>query len=305
VSQRGAGIQRGLDYFERALALDPEYALAHAGISGALALLGFYGYMPAYEGMPKARRAAQRAIDIDPKLAEPYASLMFVMWAYDWDWSGAERAFQRAIALDDRLTPAYLWRALHQSAHGWFEDAIATTKRAIEIDPLSGPSHLAHAVAYISARRFDDAETAAHRGIEIDPNLWPATWARGVALRAAGRLEEAFTLLEQSATMSRRHHWPLSELVVAHAIAGHPQEGQRLREELVERARTQYVPPGSMAVACLGLGLTDEAFEWLERAYREHDTFVTFNHWPYPGTADPRWRQMYRRIGLGSDTRYK
>jgi serine/threonine protein kinase/Flp pilus assembly protein TadD len=302
VNQRGAAVLRGLECFEQALRLDSSYALAHAGIASALALLGFTGYVPGYEALPNARRAALTAIDLDPLLAEPYPPLMLVTWAHDWDWARAEREFRRAVALDDRLESAYMWHALHLAgAHGRFDEAIQAGTRAIEIDPLSAANLAALASCYIYAGLFDEAEAASRRALELAPTLWSAERFLGDALRHSGRTEEAVEHLTRAVALSDRHHWPIQELAHLLLSIGRSDEARRLCEELIDRVRTRYVPPMSIGYAFGLLDRGDEAFEWLERAYRERDALPLWKHWPYAiGTNDPRRAAIFRRMGLQS-----
>ena len=306
VNQRGVAIMRGLECFEQALGLDPGYALAHAGVASAFALLGFYGYIPNYEAMPKARRAAERAIDLSPSLAEAHASLILVKWGYDWDYDGAEREFARTIAIDDRSTSAYLWHALYLSrTQGRFDEAGAATRRAIEIDPLSAPSHMAQASALVAARRFEEGYASSRQALEIDPNLFPAEWIGGVALQQLNRTEESMTCLEHGAAISNRHHWPLQELVDLYTRIGRHGDALRLCDELCERARTtRYVPPFTLGHACSRIGRVNDGRDWLERAYREHDAFLIFNRWPLDvGANNAVMADIFRRAGLTPDPR--
>jgi serine/threonine protein kinase len=300
INQRGAAMSQGLEYFQQALALDPDYALAHSGIASALALLGFYGYLPAYEAMPKARRSALTAIDLDGALADPYAPLMLVTYLYDWDFARAERQFRRAVELNDRLTAAYQWHSLHLAIHGRFDEAIAAGTRAVEIDPLSAAAHGTLAVGYINAGRFEDAEAISRRAIDLDPQLWVGIRTRAKALHELGRHDQAIADLEHAVSLSNRHHWPLQDLAeVFHAI-GRADEASRLCSELVERASSsRYIPPMNVSAAMGILGRSEEMFEWMERAYRERDALIVLNYWPSRVTVDgARIAALLRRVGV-------
>jgi len=306
INQRGAATQQGLECFEQALSMDPGYALAHSGIASALALLGFYGYLPMYEAMPKARRSALNAIDLDPSLAEPHAPLMFVLWAYDWDWDRAEREFRLAIELNERLTAAYPWHALHLGCHGRFDEAIATAKRAVEIDPLAAVAYSTLAAVYMNARRFEESIAAAVRAVELDPQLWIAERMSGISLIELGRVDEGLAHIERGVALSHRHHWALQDLAAALRASGKVRESDALCDEIVERAQTGYVPPGSVAMALNLANRGDQAAEWLERAYRERDCLPVWNYWPSSMTArgnGSRVAEMMRRVGLAPNPR--
>jgi serine/threonine-protein kinase len=303
VNQRGASIRQGLDCFERSLALDPGHAPAHAALANSLGLLAFYGYAPPYEAMPKARAAALTAIAIDPTLAEPHAALLFVSWAYDWDWKHAERLFTRAIDLDPRNVSAYQWRSLQLSfTEGRQDDAIAVVKRAVQIDPLSAPAYTTLSTAYVCAKRYDEAAEIALRGMDLDPQLWIIQRVRVVCLRELGQLDAALALGEQALVISNRHHWMLQEQMETLYVAGRTDAAKTLAEEQVERGRsaTRYIPPMNVAGGYAMLGKKQESMEWLERAYREHDMLPIWNSWPLrtPTIRDAAGAAILRRTGL-------
>src|SRR5262249_24390662 len=156
-----------LECFEQALAMDGQYAPAHAGIAMAMTLLGFYGYVPAYDAMPRARRSAQIALDRDPTLVDARAAVQFVSWCYDWDWGTAEREFHRTTTIDPRFVTAYVSHAVHLSfAHGRHDEALAAARRAVEIDPLSAIVFMASANAMVSAGLWEEAEQHGRRAVE-------------------------------------------------------------------------------------------------------------------------------------------
>ncbi|HZR23608.1 MAG TPA: protein kinase [Vicinamibacterales bacterium] len=301
VNQRGISLRNGLECFSRALALDPNYAAAHAGIGSALGLLSFYGYAPPYEAMPKARRAAQAAIAADPTLAEPHAVLQFVAFQYDWDPAQAGREFHQAVTLDNRLVAAYLWRVTELSAYGRFEEANAIAHRAVEIDPLSAISMAVLASALLFAQLFDEAERMTREAVELDPALWVAIRLRSVALAHLSRIDEAIAAGEQCLSISQRHPRAVVDLACTYRRIGRMADAARLAEEILDRARSGYMPPTSIALALASIDRLDESFEWWERAYRERDALPMFNYWPHfpPAlVADPRMRSLFARMGL-------
>jgi serine/threonine protein kinase/Tfp pilus assembly protein PilF len=301
VNQRGGAVMRGLETFEQARRLDPDYAPAHAGIASARALLGFYGYLPGYEALPQARSAALTAIDLDPTFAEPYAVLVLVAWIYDWDWAQADRLFRRATTLDDRNASAYAMQALHLAgAHGRFDEATRIARRAAEIDPLAPAILGSLASCYLYAGEYDEAADTARRALELQPDMWNAERFLGSALRGRGRIDEAVAHLERAVEVSNGHHWPAQELADLLMAIGRRDEAVRLCDAIIERGRTGYVPPMAIGAAYGLSGRTDTAFEWLERAYRERDALPLWKHWPFAiGRDDPRRDDIFRRMGLG------
>ena len=301
VNQRGASLVHALDYFEQAIALDGKYAPARAGLANALALIGLFGYAPGYEAMPRARREALAAIDQAPSLAEAHASLMLVTFLHDWDWPRAEREFQAAVALDERLTNAYQFHSLHMAAHGRFKESIEAAMRAVEIDPLSGILHAVLALAFVYAGDYDRCIAPAERAIELDPRIWTAERVRVIALWQRGGGDEALAQAEKLLDASLRHHWIMSDLAEIYAGLGRHDEVTRLVDEIEDRERTGYVPAITMATMLANAGRDDEAFAWLQRAYREHDPFPVWNCWPImpePFARDARFSAILKRVGL-------
>ena len=307
VNQRGAGIAKGLECYERALALDPGYGAAHGGIAIALALLGFYGYVPAYETLPRARRAAHNAIASGHALAEAYTVLQFVSFCYDWDWAQSEREFAQATTLNAKLPIAYQWHSLYLAARGRFDEAVAAAARTVEIDPLSALAHAVHAFSFVYAGRFDETVAAARRVEQLDPQVWIADYALTAASCGSGRIEEALSAGERCAAKSERHPWPLMTLSVAYSLAGRIADAARIADELIERDRHGYVLPLAIAQALASAERVEEAVAYFQRAYREHDSLPLWNHWPSipPSFAtDRRFREILVRVGLKPGPRF-
>src|SRR5262245_4459827 len=307
VNQRGAGVAKGLECYERAIALDPGYGAAHGGIAIALALLGFYGYVPAYETLPRARRAAHNAIASGHALAEAYTVLQFVSFCYDRDWAQSEREFAQATTLNDKLPIAYQWHSLYLAARGRFDEAMAAAGRTVEIDPLSALAHAVHAFSFGYAGRFDQTLAAVRRVQQLDPQVWIADYALAAASCGSGRIEEALSAGERAAAKSERHPWPLMTLSVACRLAGRIADAARIADELIERDRHGYVLPLAIAQALASAERVEEAVAYFQRAYREHDSLPLWNHWPaIPPlfATDRRFREILVRVGLEPGPRF-
>jgi serine/threonine protein kinase/tetratricopeptide (TPR) repeat protein len=302
MNQRGAGIAQGMALLREAVALAPEYAPAHAALADAYALIGFYGYAPSYEVMPKARQSAQHALALNPELAEAHAPLVFVSWTYDWDFPRARREFDAAMALAPRMVTALIWWSLYLSAAlGDFTEAIAVGERAIEVDPLSAATYVAVSVVYMCAGQHAEAEALARRAVELSPG-WLAGRVLGIALSLQGKHDEAISTLEAALTPSGGHTWMISTLCHCHAWAGHAAEARRYHDMLVAAVSAgKYVQPMMLGSTYAVVGELDAAFDWFERAYRERDPLPVINFWP-PYTsevvADPRFDALMTRVGL-------
>jgi serine/threonine protein kinase/Tfp pilus assembly protein PilF len=301
LNQRGGELVRGLAWLERVIALDPKFALAHAGLGDAYALLGFYGYMPSYEAMPRARRSAQIAIDLDPTLAEPHGTLMFVSWTYDWDWDRTRVEFERAMALNPRLPNTLQWHATYLGlVEGSFEPAVAEARRAIDLDPLSGSAHAVLGTLWLCDGKYGDAQTSLNRAIELDPRLWVAHRSLGLTFMQQQRYDEALAIFDDALALSKRHPWILSYVAEIYRRAGRAADAEALYVEMTSRARTIYIQPLFRAYMSAATGRIDEAFEWLERAYRERNSIPPMNYFASskPLTDDPRFPGLLARTGV-------
>ena len=301
INQRGGELRHGLEALNRAIALDPKFALAYAGLGDVYVLLGFYGYMPTYEAMPRARRFAQMAIDLDPALAEPHGTLMFVSWAYDWDWERTRLEFERAMALNPRLSTTLIWHATFLGlVEGAFDQAVAEAARAVELDPLSGAAHATLGTILMCRERYAEAQTSLERAIELDPRLWIAHRSLGLVFMEQGKYDEAMAVFEQALAVSNRHPWIVSYLAEVHRRAGRAAQADALYVEITERAATGYIQPLFRAYVSATTGRMDEAFEWLERAYRERNPIPPMNYFASsrPISEDPRFPELLARTGV-------
>ena len=257
--------------------------------------------MPSYEAMPRARRFAQMALDLDPALAEPHGTLMFVSWAYDWDWPQTRVEFERAMALNPRLSTTLIWHATFLGlVEGAFDQAIAEATRAVDIDPLAGAAHATLGTILLCCQRYREAQTSLERAIEIDPKLWIAHRSLGLVFMEQERYDEATAVFEQALTVSNRHPWIVSYLAEIHRRAGRAAQADALYEEITARAATGYVQPLFRAYLSATTGRMDEAFDWLERAYRERNSIPPMNYFASsrPLSQDPRFPALLARTGV-------
>ena len=286
---------------QQAIALDPAYAPPQATLAAALALLGFYGFSPAYEAMPRARQAAQRAVRLDPTLGEAHATLFFVNAMHDWDWAALDEQFENALA-HGATTLLLNWRSLYLSMiAGRFDEALAVSRRAAELDPLSASSLLSLQVALIQAGRYEEAAAACRTALDMDPTLWVSRRALGIVLTRLGRYDDAVAELTRVIHETNSLSMAYVDLLTAHARAGDAARASAMLADLVARERTEYVQPTFVATGFGVIGQLDQAFAWLERGYRERDPMLALlNYWEAaPGLRrDPRLRALIRRIGL-------
>jgi serine/threonine protein kinase/tetratricopeptide (TPR) repeat protein len=301
LNQRGDGIQRGLDAFRSAVALDANFALAHSGIAEALSLIGFYGYERESRVMPAARSAALRALEIEPSLAEPHGPLLLVKFLYDWDWTGATAEYERAIAKNPNAPGPLIYRSLELGLiHGRFDEAASIAGKVAQLDPLSPyPYYLKGTVLYC-ARRFDEALQVLSQSEAVQPNLWIAMRMVGLCKAGKGDYDAAIVDLLRADEMSGRHPWVVGNLADVHGMAGRVEEARRWAEVGIALSEHRYVQPTVRAGYLGTLGRTEEAFAELERACVERDLLPVLNHFGqgHELLSDPRWPALMRRIGL-------
>jgi serine/threonine-protein kinase len=275
--QRGPGLVRALQCFEGALARDPDYALAHAGVADVYNLLAFYGAMPPRQAIPKARAAANRALEIDPDLAEAHTALGFTVLVYDWDAIAAEKLFRRAIALKPTYVTARMWLAASLIAQRRSREAVECDEEAVRIEPLSLFAHVHLAWMLALEGRLDEADRRIQHALEIDPHFLMSQWLGGQLFIVRGRVDEGFALLESASDMSGRTPFMLGTLASALAMVGRTEESRELLKELETRSETEYVRAFTFFIMHAHLGDFDKAFELAEKAREERDTVLVYS----------------------------
>ncbi len=298
------GMKRGIEFFNQAIEKDPEYALAYTGLADAYILLQVYCYLPPRETVPKARMAAEKALQIDPLLAEAHASLAHIKSLYDWDWDATEKGFKRAIELNPGYPQAHLWYAISFFLmKGRVEEALAEMKRAQELDPLSLIINNDIGLMHFFAGRYERAVEEFHRTLEIDPNFFVAHQSLGFAYLEMGKFEEAIEELKQALVLSKQSAVVLASLGQAYAAAGLEHKTHEMLTELQELSKSRYVSPYSIALIYARMKDKDRAMDWLHRTYEEGVLFIL--HSPIkvdPGfralNSDPRFIELLKKAGL-------
>jgi serine/threonine-protein kinase len=262
-------LHRGLEYFELALARDPNYAVAHAGVADSYAILGFYSALPPTEAFPKAKAAALRALALDPNLAEAHPALAYVAMYHDWDWAVAEREFQLAIQLNPGYATAHQWYGNFLVLLGRYQDSLDEFSEAVALDPLSPLKLGALGWSYYFARRYQEAAVECRRALELDPNYVVAHLWLGLASEQLGRFAQAVEEFEEAARIAGRSVSSLAFLGHAYAIAGRADDARSLLDELMRLRASRYVSAYDLAAIHLGLGDNHSGSQWLERAFEE------------------------------------
>jgi serine/threonine protein kinase/Tfp pilus assembly protein PilF len=297
----GEALERAARFFEQAIAKDPRYARAHAGLADTYILLPFYGNAPAKETHAKARRAAETALSLDSTLAEAHTALADIK-LYAWDWRGAEQSFRQAIRLAPGYAVAHHWYADYLSVTGRLEEALLQRQLAHSLDPLSRVIATELGLDLYLLRRYDEAIARLKQVLDLDPDFAFAHQRLGEVYLQKGWHAEAIAELERAADLGWSTHTlnkPL--LAYAYAASGDRARATQIVGELTSRAARGDVPPFAIALAYTGLGDKKQAIAWLDRAVATHDPDVTgaaSSPLLDPLRADPRFTRLVRRMGL-------
>jgi len=293
------GFEQAIECFQQAVARDPNYARAYAGLADSYALLSGYTQTPATESMPKARAAALKALELDEGLAEAHTSLALITENYDWDWKTAEKEYRRAIELNPNYATTHHWYAEFLSWQGRFDEAFAESERARQLDPLSLIIATDHAAILIYSRQYDRAIAECRTVFDMEPNF-PRAYL------VAGAYVEKRQFADALADL---HHWDDGPWAWAwrayvYGRAGQQPQARRALENLQQLYRKQHVGPDPILWAYLGMGDKDETFAWFEKAYTEHSNLLTslkVNPAYDPLRSDPRFQDLMRRVRLASN----
>ena len=296
------GIERGIEYFTEAIKLDPEYALAYAGIADSYALLGAveYAALPPAEAMRLAREATLRALEIDDTLAEAHASLAYVR-IFDWDWAEAEREYRRSIELNPSYATAHHWYAHYLTAMGRQTEAVVEMMRARELDPLSLPINAGLGWHYYLTRQYDEAIREYRKTLELDENFYMAHFLLGMAYEQVSKYDEALSSYDRAIKLSGGSPAMLAAPGHAYAMTGRHDEARRVLGELHAASAQGFVSPYHVAVIHAALGETDRAFDWLARASdAQSEALIWLAVDPLLDAlrTDPRFAALMARIGF-------
>ena len=294
-------VAEAIDYFERAIAEDPRYALPYTGLSDAYALHVDYRSVPVHEGFARAKEYARRALELDETLAEAHTSLAWVLFIYDWDWAAADREFRRAIALDPRYATAHQWYAMLLASRGQTQEAVIEGHTAQELDPISVSVRRSLGWLYLYARRYEQARYHLERAITMQPAAEETYRVLGLSLALDGRVGDAERVLRQAMDLPAAGSYTLATLGYALGIQGKTQDAERIVGELESRARRGYVSPVAFATAHLGLDARDHALDWVERALEDRRgwlAYLSVNPLLDPLRGLPRFDRLVRQMEL-------
>ena len=296
----GNDLKKSIDYFNQAIAADPKYALAYAGVAEAYAVLPTYAGGTPQECYPKAEAAAKRALALDETVAEAHNALGEVFLFYDFDFARSIREFQRAIELKPNYASAHQWYGNDLLVPlGRFDEAIAEVKRALELDPLSLIINEDLGNTYYSARRYDEAIEQLTKTLELDSSFYYAHWSLGVAFEAKGTLDAAIEEYQKARALND-DPFVLALLGHAYASSGNEAEALKILDQLKELSKQRYVTAYNFAIVYLGLGDKEEALRWLQKSYQDRAGYdiATIKVDPFldPLRGDPRFEELVAKV---------
>jgi serine/threonine protein kinase/tetratricopeptide (TPR) repeat protein len=297
------GFMRGLDYFQQAIERDPLFALAYSGIADAYAILGSWeaGLMPPHDAMPRAKAAAKRAIELDDHLADPYASLGYILLHYDWNWEDSSEAFTRAIELNPNCVNAHHWISHLHTARRNPEQSLDESRKTADLDPLDLIANVHLAWHYWLAREPERVIEQSRKTATLEPNsFWPLFF-EGLGYELQSDLDSAEEKFRQARDRVPTSTFPAAALAHVLARKGAHDEALAVLDDFDRMAVSRYVPAYDRAIVYIGTGDIDRAFEWLDRTFDERSGWLAYLQVEPrldPIRSDPRFSKLCERVGL-------
>ncbi len=294
-------MREALAAFERATASDPNYALAYAWVANTWSPMGYFAYAPPWETGPALRAAAEKALLLDPDLAEAHLSLALALGFQERRWADAEAAYHRALALDPNYATGHHWYAFHLQTVGRYDEAMVERRRALEIDPLTPMPNVSLASLYSAMRQPDRALEAIDRTLEREPRIWFARVIKGQALMELGRHHEALREFLEAERAAPDNFMAMASVVDGLVATGDVREARRRVAEAERLARSTYVSAFDLGLMRISLGDIDLAFDWLQRSCDNKEVrfaSIGFHLGVDPIRQDPRFTELLACAGL-------
>jgi len=292
-------VNKGIDYFQQAIAKDPNYALAYAGIADAYFEVSSQ-YVPPREAMPKLQAAASKALSLDDSLAEAHTLMGMADAVYEHDYPGAEKEFKRGTELNPGSPFVHQWYAYCLTGMGRNEEALTEIKRARELDPLSDTVDVVAALNSEFSDEFDRAIEQSRKMIQADPNFWFGHFFLGWALAREGKYDDAIRSLNGAIGLGASPY-AQGYLGYAYALSGQTAKARAVAEQMEQGARQSYVPAYQIAIVYVGLGDKGKAFELLQKSFEDREEIMTFlkvdSTWASL-RPDPRFQTLLHRAAL-------
>lgn len=297
------GLKKAVEFFTQATDLDHKFARAYSGLADSFMLLGINEYlgMNPREAIVKAKEAANKAVALDPTLAEAHASLGFISYVYDFDWVGAETHFRRAIDLNPNYATAHHWYSQFLNVVRRFDESEAEIKKALQLDPSSLIINTDYGGMFYFSRRYDQAVAQYKKTLELEPRFATAHQELGRTYVSQKRYDAGIAEYNQAIAISGRRPALVALLGYAHGMAGRKSETEKLLHELEASSSPRLVLPNNFISIYLGLNDKKKAMEWMERNFRERQSaIIVLGIEPkYDALRDePRFQEMLRELKL-------
>ena len=304
LNRRGGSIMKGIKYFQLAVDLDPDYALAHTGLADANLLAASYGLVYPKDAGEKAKEAAEIAVRLNPSLCEPYSSLGFYYTCFEKDWQLAEKFFQKSFELNSSYAQSHYWYGLDYLtwAVGDFEKAVHHGKIAIELEPLSSICYGMYAPMLHAQGKFHETIAICRKGIELDPYAFTCNLYEGLANIFLKNYDKALGIFEKFMVLSSKHPFVAGALIITYCMMGEFEKAKIIYKDLIERSKTMYITYTMIGVSAGHLGYLDEAFEYFEKGREARDPIILslrFEHWvPARVKEDPRFAEFISKFNF-------
>lgn len=302
-NKRGRWLMNAFQCFQEAINLDPDFALAHAGMAETYAALGMYGLMPPLVAMPKCKESAQKAIDMNPDISHAYIALAFTNGFFENDRYLAQKNFKHALTLSPNNATGHYWYSFYLSIIE--HDLISAEQEgllAIMLEPHNAIAYHILSLSYVAQRKFDEAMAQAKKAIEIDAALFLPYFALGWCQIEVGKLKEAIETLTIALSLSGRHSWPMGFLILAKSLNGDTEEARTLLDEIINRDKEQYFSTFGSVIGAMALNETELALNFLEKGLVNRDILIPilthFQVMPDNLKKDKQIHAFFKRIKL-------
>jgi TolB-like protein/Flp pilus assembly protein TadD len=295
--------EKAIGLFHQAIDKDPNYAPPYSGLADCYILFGIsfdVGSLSPSEAIPQAKAAAEKAIQLDDTLAEGHNSLAYTKLIYDWDWAGSEAEFKRALQLNPNYASAHHWYAHFLLASGRTEEGLAEGRRALSLDQLSPIMNTHIGWHYMYTHQYDQALDALRKALDLDPNYALGNWYLGWLYEQQGKYPEALQYMRKAQEGVQKNPTLVADIAHVYAMSGDTGAAMKVLAQLNQDSKTSYVNSYEVALIYLALGKKREAFQWLERAYKERsDLLIYLNADPRLDSirSDPQFVDLAHRIG--------
>ncbi len=297
------GLHAAIDYFEQALEIDPDYALAWVGLADSYTIMAAWGYLSPQETHDKAKSAALKALEIDETLGEAHVALAQILESYEWDMEAAQAQYLRGLALSPGYATGHHWYANQLAYLGRYDEAIPEIEQALALDPLSLIINQTLGSILRMDGQHERAIAQLEKAQQLDPSFFASYQEIGFAYEDMGAFEDAVSAFQRALELSDKKIG-IGELGHIYGAMGRTVEARGMLRELEEQAKTRYVSPIEFAMIHAGLGENDAAFEWIERGLEEGDATLLWRL-PTPGfnelRTDPRFATLLQRLGISED----